>query len=73
MRKDAEARGQPLEQEDPEAIKNEKQPDGRDGGNRLWAVDNLLMPDTRAGIRKMHMEKVGPHPRSLTSLSTSRP
>jgi len=59
MRNEAIARGQPTEVEDPEKIKNEKPPDGRDGGNRIWAVENLLQPDTRAGLRKMHMEKVG--------------
>ena len=40
-------------------IKDVRGPDGRDGGNRLWAVDNLLKPEVRKGIRPMHIEKVG--------------
>jgi len=55
----ATARGQPLTMESAEDIENQRPPDERDGGNRLWAVDNLLIPDVRAGIRNMHIEKVG--------------
>ena len=55
----AKARGQPLTMESAEDIENQRPPDVRDGGNRLWAVDNLLNPDVRAGIRNMHIEKVG--------------
>jgi len=51
--------GAPIEAQTREDLANERPPNDRDSGNRMWAVDNLLEPVIRSGIRNMHIQKVG--------------